>query len=94
MGGGSEVGEKWVDVELVLAWPADEWIVEGEAKGVVMDGSAVFELSCWVDDDAIHQNRADWGLELVLVCWEKEQMAQTSEEGSGGGCGKWRGSLQ
>ena len=32
MGGGSEVGEKWVDVELVLAWPVDGWIVEGEAK--------------------------------------------------------------
>ena len=63
MGGGSEVGEKWGDVELVLAWPVNGWIVEGEAKGVIMDDSAVFELSRWMDDDAIHQNRVDWGLE-------------------------------
>lgn len=37
--GGSGDGEKWVDVELELAWLADGLNVEGEAKGGIKDGS-------------------------------------------------------
>ena len=94
MGGGSEVGEKCVDVELVLAWHADGWIVEGKAKGVIVDDSSVFELSRWMDDDAINQNRVDCGLECGTVfLGEGNRWHKWMKEVSGGDYGKWRGSL-
>ena len=41
--------------------------MEGKAKGVIVDDSSVFEVSRWMDDDAINQNRVDCGLECGTV---------------------------